>query len=196
MRDGASLEVTAALCARVELGAACPATDDRLAPCRHAGRAIPLQEWFVGRRHEDDVDAVEYEGAELAAAAPGVLDAIAGADAVLFAPSNPYLSLGPILAVRDIRDAIGERKIRCVAVSPLAGGEAFTGPAARMLNRMAGGTTPAHLAGVYGELIDELVIDESDAGQPGGAYRVASTRMTDAASERRLAQTVLEVACG
>ena len=162
---------------------------------RRPGR-FPFQEWFVGRRHEDDVDAVEYEGAELAAAAPGVLDSISGADAVLFAPSNPYLSLGPMLAVRDIREEIGKRKIRCVAVSPLAGGEAFTGPAARMLNRMAGGTTPAHVAGVYGELIDELVIDESDAGQPGGAYRVASTRMSDAESERRLAQTVLEVACG
>ena len=62
-----------------------------------------------------------------------------------------------MLAVRDIREAIGERKVRCVAVSPLAGGEAFTGPAARMLDRMAGGTTPAHVAGVYGELIDELV---------------------------------------
>jgi LPPG:FO 2-phospho-L-lactate transferase len=199
LRDGASLsEVTAALCARVELGARLlPATDDRLRTrvVTPAGR-FPFQDWFVGRRHEDDVDAVEYEGAELAAAAPGVLDAIAGADAVLFAPSNPYLSLGPMLAVRDIREEIGKRKIRCVAVSPLAGGEAFTGPAARMLNRMAGGTTPAHVAGVYGELIDELVIDESDAGQPGGAYRVASTRMTDAGSERRLAQTVLEVACG
>ena len=169
-----------------------PATDDRLRTrvVTPAGR-FPFQEWFVGRRHEDEVDAVEYEGADLAAAAPGVVDAISGADAVLFAPSNPYLSLGPILAVREVREAIGERRIRCVAVSPLAGGEAFTGPAARMLDRMAGGTTPAHVAGVYGELIDE-----SDAGQPGGAYRVATTRMTDAESERQLAQTVLEVACG
>ena len=199
LRAGASLsEVTSALSARVELGAGLlPATDDRLRThvVTSAGR-FPFQEWFVGRRHEDDVDAVEYEGADLAVAAPGVVASISGADAVLFAPSNPYLSLGPILAVRDIREAIGERSVRCVAVSPLAGGEAFTGPAARMLGRMAGGTTPAHVAGVYGELIDELVIDESDTAEAGSAYRVASTRMSDAESERRLAQTVLEVACG
>jgi LPPG:FO 2-phospho-L-lactate transferase len=199
LRNGASLsDVTAALCARVVLGARLlPATDDRLRTHVHtpAGR-FPFQEWFVGRRHEDEVDAVEYEGADTAGAAQGVLDAISASDAVLFAPSNPYLSLGPILAIRDVREAIGRRKVRCVAVSPLAGGEAFTGPAARMLNRMAGGTTPAHVARVYGELIDELVIDDSDAAQAGGAYRVASTRMTDAESERRLAQTVLEIACG
>ncbi len=199
LRDGALLsEVTAALCARVELGAQLlPATDDRLRTqvVTPSGR-FPFQEWFVGRRHEDDVDAVEYEGAELARAAPGVVDAISGADALLFAPSNPYLSLGPILAVRELHAAIGRRRIRCVAVSPLAGGEAFTGPAARMLDRMAGGTSPAHVAGVYGELIDELVVDELDAAHAGGAYRVASTRMTDAESERRLAQAVLEIACG
>ena len=199
LRKGASLsEVTAALCARVVLGARLlPATDDRLRThVRTPAGRFPFQEWFVGRRHEDGVDEVDYEGAERAGAAPGVLDAISAADAVLFAPSNPYLSLGPILAVRDIREAIGQRRVRCVAVSPLAGGEAFTGPAARMLNGMAGGTTPAHVAGVYGELIDELVVDESDAAHAGGAYRVASTRMTDAESERRLAQTVLAVACG
>jgi LPPG:FO 2-phospho-L-lactate transferase len=199
LRAGASLsEVTSVLSARVELGARLlPATDDRLRThvVTSAGR-FPFQEWFVGRRHEDDVDAVEYDGADLAVAAPGVVDSISGADAVLFAPSNPYLSLGPILAVRDIREAIGERSVRCVAVSPLTGGEAFTGPAARMLGRMAGGTTPAHVAGVYGELIDELVIDESDTAEAGSAYRVASTRMSDAESERRLAQTALEVACG
>jgi LPPG:FO 2-phospho-L-lactate transferase len=198
LREGASLsDVTAALSARVGLGARLlPATDDRLRThvVTPAGR-FPFQKWFVGRRHGDDVDSVEYEGAELAAAAPAVVDAISGADAVLFAPSSPYLSLGPILAVRDVREAIEQRGACCVAVSPLVGGEAFTGPAARMLNGMAGGTTPAHVAGVYGELIDELVIDESDAAHAGGPYRVASTRMTDAESERKLAQSVLEVAC-
>ena len=95
--------------------------------------------------------------------APGVLEALGEADAILFAPSNPYLSIGPILAVAAIREAIVARSVRCVAVSPLVGGAAVTGPAARMLTRMAGGTTPAHVTQCHKGLIDALVIDESDA---------------------------------
>ena len=106
-----------------------------------AGR-FAFQEWFVGRRHADDVDAVEYEGADDASPAPQVLEALGSADAIVFAPSNPYLSIGPILAVTAIRDAIAARSVRCVAVSPLVGGAAVTGPLGRMLTRMAGGTTP------------------------------------------------------
>ena len=82
---------------------------------------------------------------------------------ILFAPSNPYLSIGPILAVAAIRDALERRRARCVAVSPLVGGAAVTGPAARMLTRMAGGATPRHVADRYRGLVDALVIDESDA---------------------------------
>ena len=106
---------------------------------------------------------MEYEGADEADAAPGVLAALDAADGILFAPSNPYLSIGPILAVAAIRDALERRRARCVAVSPLVGGAAVTGPAARMLTRMAGGTTPAHVTDRYKGLIDALVIDESDA---------------------------------
>jgi LPPG:FO 2-phospho-L-lactate transferase len=83
-----------------------------------------------------------------------------------------------------------------VAVSPLVGGEAVSGPLAHMLNRMAGGTTPAHVSGLYEGLIDALVIDDSDA--PAGVdveLVVTSTRMVDPAVERRLAERVLEVAC-
>ena len=92
------------------------------------------------------------------------LDAIAEADAILLAPSNPYLSIGPILAVaRGPRRRSSADACRCVAVSPLVGGAAVTGPAARMLTRMAGGATPAHVADRYEGLIDALVIDERDA---------------------------------
>lgn len=199
LRRGVPLsEVTADLCRRAGVASTVlPATDDRLRTyvTTPAGR-FAFQEWFVGRRHEDDVDAVEYEGAESARAAPGVLDAISGADAILLAPSNPYLSIGPILAVSDIRAAIEARPARSIAVSPLVGGAAVTGPLGRMLSRMAGGTTPDDIARRYTGLIDALVIDEADA--PAAAeveLLVTQTLMHDADSERRLAQVVLETAC-
>ena len=101
-----------------------------------------FQEWYVGRRHEDEVDASSTRAPRRRAPAPGVLEALAAADAILLAPSNPFLSLGPILAVSEIRRALESRRVRSVAVSPLVGGRSVTGPLDRMLRRMAGGTTP------------------------------------------------------
>jgi LPPG:FO 2-phospho-L-lactate transferase len=171
-----------------------PATDDpvRTHVVTPAG-TFSFQAWFVARRHEDEVDHVLYRGADRAAPAPGVLEAILDADALVLAPSNPYVSLGPILALEEIRQAVGARHVRSVAVSPLIGGRAVKGPLDRMLTRMAGGTTPAHLAQCYEGLIDALVIDSADA--PAGAdvpLVVARTLMEDRASSRRLAETVLE----
>jgi LPPG:FO 2-phospho-L-lactate transferase len=199
LRAGTTLsEITAGFADRAGLTARIvPATDDRLRTqvVTPAG-TFPFQEWFVGRSHRDDVDAVVYEGADEARAAPGVTDAIAAADVILLAPSNPYLSIGPIVAVREIRTAIEQRRTRCVAVSPLVGGAAVTGPAARMLKRMAGGATPAHVADRYEGLIDALVIDESDAPATAPVELVvARTLMGDREDERRLAQLVLEAAC-
>jgi LPPG:FO 2-phospho-L-lactate transferase len=174
-----------------------PATDDRARThvATPAGR-FPFQEWFVARGHRDEVDAVEYDGADVALPAPGVIEAIDAAEAILLAPSNPYLSIGPILAVAEIRMAIERRRARCVAVSPLIGGEAVTGPAGRMLRRMAGGTAPVHVANRYKGILDVLVIDESDAPATAGVELVVTdTRMRDRASEQRLAETVLEAAC-
>ena len=175
-----------------------PATDDRLRThvVTPAG-TFPFQEWFVARGHRDDVHAVEYEGADEAAPAAGALEALAEADAIVLAPSNPYLSIGPILAVGAIRDAIAGRRVRCVAVSPLVAGGAVTGPAGRMLSRMAGGTTPSHVAGCYEGLVDALVIDEADAPADAPVELVVTkTLMRDGESERRLAEVVLEAACG
>jgi LPPG:FO 2-phospho-L-lactate transferase len=175
-----------------------PATDDPLrTQIVTAAGTFPFQEWFVRRGHRDEVDAVECEGATLARPAPGVLEALAGSDAIILAPSNPYLSVGPILAVHGIRDAIQRRRVRCVAVSPLVAGAAVTGPLDRMLLRMAGGTTPAHVADRYGGLIDILVIDSADAPAVASVELVvAETLMTDRDAARRLAETALETACG
>jgi LPPG:FO 2-phospho-L-lactate transferase len=200
LREGVPLsEVTRQLAQRAGVEARIvPATDDRLRTQVHtpAGR-FPFQEWFVGRGHRDDVDEVQYEGGRQARAAPGVLDALETADTIVFAPSNPYLSIGPILAVAEIRTAIERRRVRCVAVSPIVGGAAVTGPAARMLTRMAGGATPSHVASCYDGLVDGFVIDASDAPAEAPVELVVTqTLMHDRAAERRLAEFVLEAACG
>ncbi len=171
-----------------------PATDDRQQTWLDTpAGSFPFQEWFVARGHRDEVDAVRFEGD--AEPAPGVLEALAAADAILLAPSNPYVSIWPILAVRGIREALAGRTVPCVAVSPLVGGRAVKGPADRMLARMAGGTEPAHVASCYEGLIDALVVDESDpAGKLAVRRVVTRTLMTDLAASRRLAETVLEAA--
>ena len=198
LRSATLSEVTTALTRRAGVSARIvPATDDRLRTyvTTPAGR-FAFQEWFVRRRHADEVDAVDYEGSENALAAPGVVQSIEAADAILFAPSNPYLSIGPILAVGEIRKALERRQARCIAVSPLVGGAAVTGPAARMLTRMAGGAEPRRVAACYNGLIDALVIDESDAPAEAEVDLVVTqTLMRDANAEKRLAEIVLEAVC-
>jgi LPPG:FO 2-phospho-L-lactate transferase len=173
-----------------------PATDDRLRTwIATPSGEFPFQEWFVARGHRDEADAVRFEGAEAAAPAPGVVDAIEAADLLLIAPSNPYVSIEPILAVAAVRAALEQRRVPCVAVSPLIGGRAVKGPADRMLARIAGGTSPRHVAACYAGLIDAIVLDEADAADLDGldAVRpiVAHTLMHDADGRRRLAETAL-----
>ena len=200
LREGLPLsEVTARLARAFGLRCALlPATD---APLRTfletPADTFPFQTWFVERGHRDEVDAVHYAGAPEARAAPGVLEALEEADVVVIAPSNPYVSIGPILAVEEIRAALERRLQPCVAVSPLIGGRAVRGPADRMLARLAGGTTPAHVAGCYAGLIDAFVIDEADAPAelPDGVRPVVTrTLMADDDARRRLAQKVLDAA--
>ena len=121
--------------ARLEL-TLLPATDDELRT--HVvtpGGRFSFQEWFVGRRHADEVDAIELVGADAATPAPGVIEAITEADVIVFAPSNPFVSLEPILAVAPIAEAIRARTVPCIAVSPLIGGAAVKGPLDRMLKQ-------------------------------------------------------------
>src|SRR5204863_8394274 len=99
---------------------------------------FPFQEWCVRRQHRDDVDGVRFEGGEGAHAAPGVLAALEAADLVAIAPSNPFLSIGPILAVAEIREAVERRRVPAIAVSPLIAGRTVRGPADRMLERLEG----------------------------------------------------------
>jgi LPPG:FO 2-phospho-L-lactate transferase len=170
-----------------------PATDDALRTVVDTPAGVfEFQEWFVARGHRDEVDAVRYIGS--ASAAPGVLAAIDAADVLLLAPSNPYVSIGPILAVGEIRDGLEARRVPCVAVSPLIGGRAVKGPADRMLRRIAGGTGPQQVASCYSGLIDALVIDEADApAELDVDVVVTQTLMTDPSSRRRVAEAALAV---
>jgi LPPG:FO 2-phospho-L-lactate transferase len=173
-----------------------PASDDRLRTWVQTDDGdLSFQEWFVHRRHEPEVLGVRYEGEETARAAPGVLEALAEADLIVIAPSNPFVSIGPVLSVREIREAITNRHVPSVAVSPLIGGEAVKGPADRMLERLKGGTSPLQVTDCYKGLIDALVYDEAD-GEVELDVRpiVTKTLMTDAASRRRLAEAALEAA--
>jgi LPPG:FO 2-phospho-L-lactate transferase len=176
-----------------------PATDDPVRTwVETPAGPLPFQDWFVRRGHRDPVDGVRFEGAESARPAPGVLEAVAEADLLVIAPSNPFVSIGPILAVPGIREALASRSVPCIAVSPLIGGRAVKGPAADMLARLRGGTGAEQVTSCYLGLIDALVFDHADAGDAdavaalGVRPLVTSTLMSDRAAARRLAEAALE----
>jgi LPPG:FO 2-phospho-L-lactate transferase len=176
-----------------------PATDHRLRTIVETpSGARSLQEWFVKRRSRDAVDAVRFEGVAFAKPAPGVSEAIEGASLVVIAPSNPYISIWPILAVRGISEAVRATSRPVVGVSPLIGGKAVKGPTDRMLRRLAGGTSAAHVVGCYHGLLDALVVDQADRADVKGVEaagvrpHVTRTLMRDRRAARRLAEAALE----
>jgi LPPG:FO 2-phospho-L-lactate transferase len=175
-----------------------PATDDHLRTrLETPNGTYAFEEWFVARGHRDPVDRVLFDGAAGARPAPGVLEALHEADVILIAPSNPYVSIGPILAVERIRSALERRRVPAIGVSPLIGGRSIKGPADSMLDRLEGGTTAAHVARCYPGLIDALVLDEADAAdadavaEQGVRPVVTRTLMSDQDARRRLAEAAL-----
>ena len=175
-----------------------PATDDRLRTrIRTPAGEFEFQEWFVARGHADRVDQVLYDGAAEARPAPGVLEALEAAELIAIAPSNPFVSIGPILAVDEIRAAVERRRERVVAVSPLIGGRAVKGPAEAMFQSLAGGTGAAQVTDCYKGLIGALVIDEADAddaaavAERGVRPLVTRTLMSEPDARAELVETVL-----
>jgi LPPG:FO 2-phospho-L-lactate transferase len=175
-----------------------PATDERLRTrIRTPAGEFEFQEWFVRRGHADAVQEVVYDGAAEARPAPGVLEALAGAELIAIAPSNPFVSIGPILAVGEIRRELERRGTQVVAVSPLIGGRAVKGPAEAMFTSLVGGTSAAQVTDCYKGLIDALVIDEADAADAdavaGRGVRplVTRTLMAEPEARRALVETVL-----
>jgi LPPG:FO 2-phospho-L-lactate transferase len=161
---------------------------------------LPFQDYFVRRRCEPVFRGIRYEGAETARAAPALLAALAdpGLEAVVICPSNPVLSIGPILAIPGIAEALHRRSAPCIAVSPFIGGEAIKGPAAKILREL--GETPgaAALTGPYAGLVDVVLCDhaDADAGKTIGGIRLvaANTLMADDAGQQRLARECLALA--
>jgi len=175
-----------------------PATDDRLRTLlRTPAGELEFQEWFVARGHRDRVDEVMYDGAATATAAPGVLEALDQAELIAIAPSNPFVSIGPIVAIEEVRAAVERRRERVVAVSPLIGGRAVKGPAAAMFESLTGGTSVGQVTDCYKGLAGALVLDEADAddaeqvAERGVRPIVTRTLMSEQDARQGLIETVL-----
>lgn len=158
---------------------------------------LDFQSYFVGRRHADDVLGVRFDGIESAQPAEGVISAIADADLVLICPSNPVVSVDPLLGVAGIRDAITNTNARVVCVSPIIGGKALKGPAANMLQSAGVDVSAAGVSAYYGNQVDVMVIDTQDAAlestirSQGHDVIVLDTIMGDRNDRSRLATDIL-----
>ncbi len=175
-----------------------PVTDDPLATIVDTELgALDFQDYFVRRRHDVAVTGVRIHGAAAARPAPGVLTALRDATRLVIAPSNPFLSIEPILAVPGVREVVSARRADVVAVSPLVGGRALKGPAARLLDDLGFAVSCEGVADVYREFVGTLVIDESDASSAatirdrGMDVRVTTTVMANPDHARALARAVL-----
>ena len=151
----------------------------------------PFQEFMIRERAEGLIEGLEYRGAEQARPGAGVLEAIAGARAIVIGPSNPLASIGPILAVPEIHDALTSSDAAVVAVSPIVGGEVLKGPTASFMAFGALDLSADGVADFYGELLDGIVADE-DVGRL--ATLQTDTRMDDSAARARLAEQTLSFA--
>jgi LPPG:FO 2-phospho-L-lactate transferase len=200
LRAGAPLtEVTAELATALGVAARLlPMSDDPVATKvdTPVGR-LDFQDYFVGRRQTDDVLGLAFEGAEAARLPAGVDAALAEAELIVVCPSNPLVSIGPILAVPGLRAALARTAAPLVAVSPIVGGRALKGPADRMLATLGHEVSAYGVAALYAGLVDGIVIDTQDRDlaarieELGMRTLVTETIMGDAADRRRLAEEVL-----
>jgi LPPG:FO 2-phospho-L-lactate transferase len=208
LHEGASLslvtaEITAAWGLTLRL---LPMSDDpvrtRITVRDTATRELRMQEWFVRERAEPPVVSVRYEGADEARPAPGVLEAIAAADAIVLCPSNPVISIGPILAVPGIRDALVERRDRVVGISPIVGGAPVRGPADRLMEPLGIDVSCVGVAREYAPFCSTLVIDTLDEAraeevESAGVHAVvADTMMHSPEIAAALARRALDAVLG
>jgi LPPG:FO 2-phospho-L-lactate transferase len=161
---------------------------------------LHFQEYFVRRGCEPRVREIRFDGIESFRPAAGVLDAILEADVVIVCPSNPVISIGPILAVHGIRDALRRTQATVVGITPIIGGRALKGPAADMLRDLGHEASAAGVAGIYRDFIDVFVVDEADAASKPLIEKlcrrvvVTNTVMTAHQEKRALALRVMEEA--
>ena len=211
LAEGAALsEVVARLTAALGVGVRIlPMSDEPVATVidsideEGTGRTDPFQVYWVKRGARDEVKGVRFEGIDRARPAPGVLEAIAGADAVVVCPSNPVVSVAPILAVAGVRDAVAARRGRAAGVSPIVGGAPVAGMADRLMPAVGLEVSAFGAASAFRGLLRGWVIDERDAGlapriEDGLGMRVAvtDTIMADDAAAERVALAALGLATG
>jgi LPPG:FO 2-phospho-L-lactate transferase len=158
---------------------------------------VGFQDYFVRLRHSVAVSAVRFAGAEGASPAPGVREALTSADVIVIAPSNPVVSIDPILSVPGVRDILVSRRPDVIAISPIVAGAALKGPADRLLVELGGSASAAGVARWLSDVCGVLVVDEADSDQVGDVEScgvrcvVTATVMSDAALAAALARTVL-----
>ncbi|HBA95021.1 MAG TPA: 2-phospho-L-lactate transferase [Acidimicrobiia bacterium] len=164
-----------------------------------ASREVGFQEYFVRLGHSVAVESVRFDGAQESLPGPGVLDALADADVVVIAPSNPIVSIGPLLAVPGIAEALRSRRADTVAVSPIVAGAALKGPADRLMRELGHEASVVGVARLYRDLAATLVVDTADAGladaveAEGMACVVTDTIMSSAEVAADLSRRILEV---
>jgi LPPG:FO 2-phospho-L-lactate transferase len=208
LREGITLSaVTADITRRLGLALRIlPVSDDRVETRIHTadGRDLHFQEWWVGERAASDVDRVEYRGADVARAAPGVVEAIEGADVVIVAPSNPVVSVTPITAIPAISAALRTTAAPIIGISPIIGGRVVRGMANRLLPAVGADVEAASVARWYGRrsdggLLDAWVMDTADEGsleevrKLGLHAEATETLLDDPLIAGRLARTVLDL---
>jgi len=200
LHEGATLsQVTAEIAGRWQVGVrVVPMSDDPVETrVTVGGVEIGFQDYFVGRRHDVAVESIRFAGIQNARPSPGVLDAIDSADVVVICPSNPLVSIAPVLSVPGIEDAIAARRADVVAVSPIVAGHAIKGPADRLLAELGHEASAVGVARLYARIAGTLVIDETDAGlakaveAEGLHCIVAPTIMRGPAESAALARVVL-----
>ena len=200
--DGATLSaVTAEIAAGWAVDVTVlPVTDDRLETMLDVEDEgeISFQDYFVRRRHAVDVRGVRFDGAEAAKPAAGVVEALGSAEVVVVCPSNPIVSIGPLLAVPGVREAVVARRDSVVAVSPIVAGAALKGPADRLLAELGHEVSVVGVARLYAALAATLVVDETDAALAGAVEAegmrciVTPTVMRGPAEAAALARAVLD----
>jgi LPPG:FO 2-phospho-L-lactate transferase len=203
LRAGARLStVTTDIVAAWGLGLrVLPMTDDRVETrvVVEGEGEIGFQDYFVGRQHSVAVTGVRFDGVDTARPADGVLDAIAAASSVIICPSNPIVSIGPVLAVPGIRAEVARRRDVVVAVSPIIAGKALKGPADRMLTELGHEASVVGVARLYAPFVSTLVIDEEDADHAAAVEAeglrcvVAPTIMSGPAEAAALAKVVVDL---
>lgn len=156
--------------------------------------ALEFQHYFVARKCAPVVRAIRFEGAAAACPPHGVVEAIAQAEAILIAPSNPWLSIGPILAVPAIRAALLTRTAPVVAISPLVRGEAVKGPTAKLMRELGIAINNVSIARHYGPLIDGLLVHDGDDAPDGPAVATTDTLMRTGQDRMRVAAAALDLA--